>query len=63
MYHGGYHPYWYDKVVGAEAAKKVNKGPFESKLNAMEYGPLLADMEEGKALYGLGKDPELKAAA
>jgi hypothetical protein len=63
MYHGGYHPYWYDKVVGPEAAKKVNKGPYESKLNAMEWGPLLEDMEEGKALYGLAKEePMLKAA-
>lgn len=63
MYHGGYHPYWYDKVVGVEAAKKVNKGPYESKLNAMEYGPLLTDMEEGKVLYGVAKEPAMKAAA
>lgn len=27
MYHGKYHPYWYDKVVGKEAAAKIIKGP------------------------------------
>lgn len=63
MYHGGYHPYWYDKLVGAEAAKKVIKGPFESRMNAQEHGPLLTDMQEGQVLYGFAKEAEFKTAA
>jgi hypothetical protein len=55
MYHGGYHPYWYDKLVGPEAAAKINKGPFEKILNTVAYGPLLSDMKEGKELYGFAK--------
>lgn len=62
MYHGGYHPYWYDKVAGPEAAKQVNKGPYESVYNAMELGALLTDMEEGRALYGFAKELEMKPA-
>lgn len=52
MYHGGYHPYWYDKLVGPEAAKKVIKGPFEAVLAVTPYGPLWTDMSEGKTEYG-----------
>jgi hypothetical protein len=55
MYHGGYHPYWYDKAVGPEAAAKVNKGPFEAVLTKTEYGPLWNDMMEGKEIYGFAK--------
>ena len=56
MYHGGYHPYWYDKVAGPEAAAKVNKGPFEAVLAVTPYGALWSDMAEGKEIYGFAKD-------
>jgi hypothetical protein len=66
MYHGGYHPYWYDKAVGAEAAKKVNKGPLEAFMSTLHLGPLLIDLREAKEIYGFAKPmdaaPELKPA-
>jgi len=64
LYHGAYHPYWYDKLVGKEAAAKVNKGPYEAVLAKMEYGPLWSDLQEAKDIYGFAKPlpPELKAA-
>jgi hypothetical protein len=64
MYHGAYHPYWYDKLVGKEVAAKVNKGPFEAILTKLGYGPLWSDMQEGKDIYGFAKPtaPLLQAA-